>query len=360
MPAQMPRPSIAARSETHRLTFIIIVVATLAWATAGLWILTAGHAKDFEAYYDAALRLMATGTPYRPETLLHEWVGGTPGLYVYTPVLALLVIPLTSLGVAAATMVWFALRIGLLYLTVALMPVPRWVKIATLLVGMASAPVIQDLRFGNVSLLVAFLSVVAWRWLDRPLGSVAIAASVMVRPWLAVIGIWWLLRRRWRAVAWLAGSALLIVVLTLPLVGLNPWLDWVTLLRNLGDDMSLASNHALGAAVLQLGFPSQVAVLFQVAGYVMAAVAIVASLRRDRQISYAVTLTASLLLSPLMWVHYLTLLIVPAALAGARGRPLALLLPLVGWLPLVVTPFAIAAMMWIPFSLPDRGEDAAL
>ena len=57
---------------------------------------------DFDAYYDAALRLMATGTPYQAETLDGPFRPGPYGLYLYSPPLALLFVPLTWLGEHAA------------------------------------------------------------------------------------------------------------------------------------------------------------------------------------------------------------------------------------------------------------------
>jgi hypothetical protein len=65
---------------------------------------------------------------------------------------------------------------------------------------------------------------------------------------------------------------------------------------------------------------------------------------------------ATLLLTPLLWDHYLTNLIVPAALVAARGRRFAVLLPLLGWLPLVALPVVTVAGMLLPFVVKDRGE----
>ncbi len=66
------------------------------------------------------------------------------------------------------------------------------------------------------------------------------------------------------------------------------------------------------------------------------------SLRRDRELSYVVTVMGTLLLAPLLWDHYLTNLLVPAAFLAARGRPWAPGPAVVGWLPqlLVVQPGA--------------------
>ena len=75
-------------------------------------------------------------------------------------------------------MTWLLLRLGLLFATCVLMPVPRWIKLATLGVSVVSAQFLFDLNLGNVSLIVTFFAVVAWRWLDKPLSGLSIAASL--------------------------------------------------------------------------------------------------------------------------------------------------------------------------------------
>jgi hypothetical protein len=46
-----------------------------------------------------------------------------------------------------------------------------------------------------------------------------------------------------------------------------------------------------------------------------------------------VAVTASLLLSPLLWDHYLATLVIPAAFLAQRWTPLALGIPLLSWAP---------------------------
>jgi hypothetical protein len=84
----------------------------------------------------------------------------------------------------------------------------------------------------------------------------------------------------------------------------------------------------------------------------------VLSLRRDRELSFVVTLGATLLISPLLWDHYLTNLLVPAAFLAGRGRWPAVLLPLLCWLPQDLLPALALAGMLLPFVAPDRGEPA--
>ena len=331
-----------------------------------------GWAYDFHAYYDAALRLIATGTPYQAETLSGPFRPGPFGLYLYSPVPALLFVPLTGLGEAVAINVWMALRVGLLVLTCTLMPVSRAIRLGMLGIAGLSMPVLFDLNLGNVSLIVTFCAVVVWRYLDRPLGSIALAASLTMRPAMALIGAWWLLRGLWRPVLWTAAMGLVIVVLTLPYVGLERWLEFLTVLRNVSNVTGVRSNIDLGSSVLLLGGPTWLAQVALYAGYVTAIGAVLLSLRRDREISYVVTLMATLMLSPLMWDHYLTNLLVPAAFLASRGRPWAMALPLLCWAPQLIAveffdmrgkgefvlPFVALAGMLLPFAAPDKGERA--
>ena len=70
-----------------------------------------------------------------------------------------------------------------------------------------------------------------------------------------------------------------------------------------------------------------------------------------------VTLGASMLLSPLLWDHYLATLVLPAAFLAARGRPVALLLPLLTWLPAPVLPLVVVVATVSPFWARDRAAE---
>ncbi len=332
-----------------------VVIGAFAWLIIGGAQHTAGWGYDFRAYYDAALRLLHTGTPYQPETLSGPFRPGPGGLYLYSPVPAWLLEPATWLSVDSATLAWLVLRLTLLVAACALMPVQKWVRVATLVVALASAQFLYDLNLGNVSLIVTFLAVVAWRWLDAPLSGLSIAASLTIRPTMGVIWVWWLVRRQWRAAAWTVLGFGVIVLASLPFIGSDPWFQFVSVLRNLTDVMGVGRNLDLGSTALSLGMSETAGLAALVAGYVIAIAAVAVSLRRDREISFAVTLMATLLLSPLLWNHYLTNLIVPAALLASRGRRWGLLLPLLGWLPEVLLPFVVVAGMVAPFLAPNRG-----
>ncbi|HUG49309.1 MAG TPA: glycosyltransferase 87 family protein [Candidatus Limnocylindria bacterium] len=316
-------------------------------------------AYDFSAYLDAAARLTETGSPYQPETLSGPFRPGPRGLYLYSPVLAVALLPVAGLDAEIVALAWLLLRVLALVAACALMPVGRNVRLVTLGVALLSLPVIDDLRLGNVSLLVTLLAVVAWRWLDRPAGSVAVTLGVALRPTLGIVLAWWLLRGRARPFLWTVASGLLLVLVTLPFVGVAGYLDYLAVLRNLSGVMGVPRNVDLGSAALLLGASPGLASAALLAGFAVAVTALLFSLRRDRELSFVVTIGATLLLSPLLWGHYLTLLLIPAAFLASRGHAWGLLLPLLGWLPEPLLPVAALGGMLLPFAAPPRGEPAA-
>ena len=319
---------------------------------------SAGWGYDFRAYYDAAVRLATSGTPYQAATLGGPFRPGPGGLYLYSPLPALTLVPLIALGPSAATALWESLHVALLVLTCALLPVSRNVRLATFGVAALSQPVLIDLNLGNVSLLVTFMSVVLWRWLDRPAGSAALAVSLAIRPTMALFMPWGLVRGRWRPAFWSVVVGAALIVASLPFVAVRGWTDYLVVVRNISDVTGVFNNDDLGSAALQLGASPALAAVALFAGYVIAGVAVLVSLRRDRELSFVVTLMAALLLSPLMWNHYLTQLVVPAAFLASRGRLWGLALPVLAWLPGPFLPLVALAGLLAPLVAPDRAEAA--
>jgi alpha-1,2-mannosyltransferase len=317
---------------------------------------SAAWAYDFIAYQHAVVRLIQTGSPYQAGwTLNGPFQAGPFDLYLYSPVPVVLMLPFGYLSPDGGALVFLIIRLAMLVTLCVLMPINRTARLGTLAVACVSAPVLQDLNLGNVSLIVTFLAVVAWRFVDRPLASMAIAAAASLRPTMALFALWWLVRRQWRAVLWTALAGLALVLITLPFVGIAGWNDYLVLLTNLTNFEGVFRNFALEALAHRAGAPEWLASAALFAGYAVAGVAVTLSLRRDRDVSFAVTLGATVLLSPLLWDHYMTNLLVPAGLLAGRGRPWGLILPLLCWLPQELLVFIALAGMLLPFAAPDRG-----
>jgi len=354
-----PADALPARSWWGVFTWLVVGLALLVLATIVVWpIQMLAWGFDFGAYYAAAQRLLATGSPYLLTTISGPFHPGPAGLYLYSPVVAPLFVPFTALSLAAGVQVWLVLRIGLLALTCALLPVKRDIRLLVFGVAVLSYPVLRDLALGNVSLVVTFLAVVAWHFIDRPASGIVVAASAFIRPQMALLALWYFVRRRYRIVAVIVGAALLIAVASLPIVGLHGWFDYLAVLRNMTDVTGADRNSDLGSAALLIGLPETVATVLLFSGYTVAIVALVLSMRRDRDVSFVVTVMATLLLSPLMWDHYLTHLILPAALVAQRGHRSAALLPLLGWAPGVLLPLVAMAGLLLPFLARPSGPPA--
>ena len=277
---------------------------------------------DYLAYVNAAERLIATGSLYQAETLSGPYRPGPFGLYMYAPPLGVSLQPATGLGFDAGMWTWYIAHVLALIAACVLLPVRPLIRLFTFVVAAFSFAVTKDMALGNVSVLILLPTVVAWRWLDRPLGSIAQAFAISIRPTLGILLIWQLLRRQWRAVAWTVLAGSLLIVFTLPFVGLEGYLDYLTVLRNMSDVTGVLYNYDLGSIALAPGAVRQAPRSPRV-GYVIAIAAILLSLRRDRELGFVVTVMASLLLSPLLWDHYLAMLVLPAAFLAERGRPWA-------------------------------------
>jgi hypothetical protein len=324
----------------------------------GLWADYFAWGLDYEAYLGAAERVAATGSPYAIELTRGAFTPGLAGLYYYSPVLAVALLPATEVSWEWGSSLWFALHVLALAGACALMPVRPLTRALAFLVIAFSLPVFKDAVYGNVSTLLVLLMVVAWRWADRPLGSLAIAVGMALRPSLGLLLIWQLLRRRWRAAAWTIGAGVALVALTLPAVGVDGYVDYVAVLGNLGVPGVGWENHDLGALAASLGATEAGVDAIRVGAILLGVGAMLLSLRRDREVSFMVTLMASMVVVPQLWDHYLAMLVIPAAFLAERWRPVALLLPLLAWLPAISAPVVMAAML-LPLLVPERTATGA-
>jgi glycosyl transferase family 87 len=337
------------------------VAAWVGAGVAGLFLLLAssqfvrssGYGFDLTCYWGGAQRLASGSGLYLPQNLDGPFQHGAPAVYVYAPPLAVLLAPATALPFDVVALGWLALHLAALVLACALMPVRVPIRLAVFAAAAFSSPLLVDLNLGNVSTFVLLVAVVGWRWLDRPHAAVTLAAGMAIRPQLAVLLIWWLLRRKLRLAAYTFATGAVIVLATLPFVGVQSYLDFIRVVRN--DQVAgVVHNGSLESAAMLLGLSGPVPTLAFFAGALVAIVAIVASLRRDAEVSYAVTACASLLLTPLLWGHYLLVLLIPAALLAQRGRTWALALPLLGWLPDGAISIAALAGVLVPLLVPTR------
>ena len=200
---------------------------------------------------------------------------------------------------------------------------------------LAWPPVALELRFGNWSLVLAVLTVLAWRCArtGRSRGAGALLGlAIAIKLFPAVLLGFFVLKRAWRITGWAIAVA---VVLTLApaLVNSDLLLSYVHAGGQVpwGNLASFANYSAVGAASRLVttspafgGVPPIVwAPAWTLPVCALAAVTLLLGARHviqrsDGDVGFAVALCAAVLLTPVAWQYYLCLLLWPLGLLATR------------------------------------------
>lgn len=325
--------------------FALAIVAVL-WAAGP----TLGY--DYQAYLGAASRLV-DGRP------LYDATVAAPGpfaLYLYPPPFAVAFIPFAWLPGWLALAIWISACVGMVALAIAIVPVRIEIRWILLLVAGLDWPVLYAIKLGQVGPLLLLLFAAGWRWLGRPAAvgvTVGVGAVVKVQPTL--LFAWALLTRRWQLIG--SGGAVMagLSIITLPIVGLDAWIDFVRLLSRVSSPITTLRNFSPGAVAFQAGLtPSEAAVVQTIATLGALAIAAFAGLRRSPAVGFLAAIVASQLVSPLLWDHYAIMLLLPTAWLLDRGQWWATLIPMatsvlfVGLILPVVYPLVFAVALIAP------------
>ncbi len=215
---------------------------------------------DFAVFYHAAARLNAGQPLYQP----HLPPSMQGGLYVYCPLLAMLLRPLAHLPFHKAMQVWFFVNATCLILAVLLYGASARLTWKTasllavlLLVSFRYWDTTMNFALGQSnSLMLAFIGAMLWadsrkRWL---LLGMLIALAALFKIWLIGLLLYLALRRRWREAAASVGA---FAVVTGGLFAVVGWPQLPDYLRSMmqakahGEQYSIM-NSVLGFANLHL------------------------------------------------------------------------------------------------------------
>jgi len=300
---------------------------------------------DFSAYWAAAGRLLDGLSPYQPHQLEGLYSPQQQFLYLYPPPLAAAITPLRALfpdAYRAAAWIWTG--VGAAILLAAVLAIGRVERLGDrypLLAGrgrwllvvaaFAFPPVVGELVLGNVHLVLLGLLTLAWLGVRRGdsrgawIAGVAVGIAAVVKVFPGLLLLWFLLTRRYRAAAGVLVGAGVAALVALPLTGIEPWLQYPTVLANLGPPVD--TRDTLAPTVWLSGFLE-----FGVARAVVTVlgIAIVAwstsiAARRAANVdarSFAIAVTISVLIAPALYHHYLALLVLPLLLGLASGASL--------------------------------------
>jgi hypothetical protein len=192
-------------------------------------------------------------------------------------------------------------------------------------------PAISGVLLANISIPLAFALAVCWRYRSAiwpPAFALGLAVSAKLLLW--PIFVWMLATRRVRATVWAVLIGLGTTLGAWALIGFDGLSGYPDLLRRLSEIQAERSYSIVGmTATLGLGeIVGQVLMLGIGAGLLVWCV--VLGRRGDDERSFTCAVAATLVLSPIVWLHYLVALLVPLAILRPRFS-LVWLLPVLLW-----------------------------
>jgi alpha-1,2-mannosyltransferase len=324
-----------------------------------------GHAlHDYASFHAAACAIRAGVSPYRPDELLFGSVScGMGGVYpyLYPPLLAEAMFPLTFFQPWTARLIWHGLIVCALLGSAWLLD--RWLRdkprgdelSAAFAIVMASFwPLRESHMMGQVNTLVLLLLCVWWTKREKtPLAVIALAGAATIKMSPALLLLVPLVEKRWRELAYGVAATAGFILISCALIGRRgleflirviagfvPGAQW----HGLKLPIDIFGNSSIAAVLMRLGHAADPQRLPRSLALVQTAilVAMLAGfLLRYRKIAAdarAAPLIVLMIVAPTFtWEHHLTF----AALAVAMVLAVA---PMKRWWFIAIGALAVAMM----------------
>ena len=279
---------------------------------------------DLSAYLNAGRLVLDGQSPYAPFQLEGTYSPHLRLLYIYPPFTAVAAAPFAALfpDYRVANWAWAAIGAALLLITtMAIAQRDRiaagWSLVLLVMAAFAFAPVNDEFFIGNVHILLAALLGAAWLALRGPsprgelVAGALIGVATLIKVFPGVLIVWLVLTGRLRGAVASVVTMAVRAIATLPVTGIQPWIDYPVVLLNLGAPIDMENVLAPSAWLTEL-LPSAVArVVVTVLGL---GIVWWATVNRSQVVSYAVAVTVSILIAPALYHHYLAVLVVPLLL----------------------------------------------
>jgi hypothetical protein len=337
-----------------RVTVAGIPIWSLVVGTASLLVLAIGVYKqihpqylspdtsDFFTYYQAALAVRSGANPFAPVIAwIHGYAPGDPLLpvyYVYAPIFALMLVPLTLVPVETANLIWGLLNTAFLFgaiYTFLRFARERVTLLKVLLLTTAASlfSVIRlELYWGQADILLLFLLCAAL-WAGRArrsfLAGALLAVACVIKPPMLILVAFLLWKREYRFALAAAGGFVLLLLGPFFFLGadvlrdqLTIWSFWSSQYAAFNDNESargiLAHFFTVNPYVRPLLVAPALAVALWLLFSVVVALFIAARVRPQQLesdtrslIEIGLVVVGMLLVSPLTEYIYTTLLTVP-------------------------------------------------
>lgn len=258
------------------------------------------------------------------------------GINHHVPFVAVLSLPLTFLSYRTSFVLWGVFSIVLYFVCVFI--VVRgldlrlgilWLMIPGLMLSWY--PFLAHIALGQWSVVIAVCVLAAWLALKNGWGRSAgvllgVAAAIKLFP--GIFGLYLLTQRRWRALAYMGVSFSLCMIVSLIVVGVEDFQAFIfsDMPANSANFIAYPINHSLWGMTYRLLVPNGYLTPLVVApriGFALAAFLciliiglLIGGIRGakdefSKDIAYAATCVAMLMLSPLSWQHAMIILVLP-------------------------------------------------
>lgn len=295
---------------------------------------TGFHTFDFHTFWQSGRDVLHGRSPY-PRSLPQVADRHTFRPFVYPAPAAVAMAPFALLPLAAADVLFALGNVAALAGALRLLGVRDRRCYGAVF---ASIPVVAAIGNGTITPLLVLGAAALWRRRDSAWAAGALlAALVAAKLFLWPLGVWLLATRRLRATASSVAICLGGTLGAWAILGFAGLRTYPSLLGRLTDLVGPQS-YSLYALAVSLGASSAAAqaAVYGAGALVLAGVFPLARRRGGDRRAFTLALAAALVLSPVVWPHYLALLFVPLALARPQldrlwAAPLALWLVTADW-----------------------------
>jgi hypothetical protein len=291
---------------------LLIGIAVLAAVELAKYLVAGTYAADFHGgMWVAAHDVLAGRSPYPPADPGVLFLRQTA--FVTPPLLALLAIPFTVLPFQVAVLLWSLISAGALAAALYLVGVR---DDRVYVVALCSFPFVESLGFGQAEGLLAMGVALCWHQRDSWKVGVVVGLLVCAKLFAWPLLLWLIVTRRIRAAIVGVASAVISLAACWAAIGFKGIIGYPQLL--IADAHAFErSSFSLASALMHAGVPETGGRIVLVAGSVLATGLFLRRRSTDRDWFTAMT-GLGLLLSPVLWVHYLVVLLVPLAIARRR------------------------------------------
>jgi hypothetical protein len=332
------------RVDWRRLARRAVLVAVVLLAAIWLYlVVTTGKlGYDFHGgMWKAGRDVLAGRSPYPPPNA--GLLVARQNAFIPPPPLAVLSIPFALLPFSVAVALFNALSAAAFVLALFLLGVRDRLLY---LVALCSFPFMSSLGYGQPDGLLALAAALAWRYRDSWPGPLAVGALIAAKLLAWPLVLWLVMTRRVRGAMVAIVSALSLLALSWGSISFKGLSQYPKLLTADAHAFEAKSYSVVGGA-MHLGASERLGQWLAITVALVAAVTMV-RLSNGREFGlFAAALAVGLLLSPILWSHYLVLLFVPLAITARRVNPIWLATAIFWIWPTGLLPDALQATLAI-------------